>query len=339
MLTISSDAVIVGRAFDTWRAALLEQGIRDGNLWRLPEQRIVFRNQPDAKSQQLGRRTALGTDPTGAYWAVQINEAETPGDANVLSAIALDEDGRPFLLRQGRLTSPVAGDAPILEAEFRQLTGLTPKAVMNGDTSGKKREWHVVTALNVERDEIRDATGRFVDRCARARSRGVADEEQLPDTTPDERLAGDELGGSYTIGRRGAQKAREILRRQGEVWQHLAMRLRKAGIAIDKPKHAAGYEVDAVVAGSRGPLLIEIKSGVNAADIYAGMGQLQLYPKLLPKLGDHERILLLPELPQPALVKAVGQCGVRLFTYGLRESDGKITVTLDESFLEMCGLS
>lgn len=77
MLTMSSDPRIVGRAFDTWRAALLEEGVRDGALWRLPEQRIVFRNQPDARSERLGARTSLGTDPAGNYWAVQINESDT----------------------------------------------------------------------------------------------------------------------------------------------------------------------------------------------------------------------------------------------------------------------
>lgn len=67
MLTLSSDPRVVGAAFDRWRTALLEKGLRDGSLWRLPEQRIVFRNQPDGRSEHLGSRTALGTDPTGNY--------------------------------------------------------------------------------------------------------------------------------------------------------------------------------------------------------------------------------------------------------------------------------
>lgn len=337
MLTISSDAKLVKNAFDIWRSALLEHGIRDGNLWRLPEQRIVFRNQSNAKSEQLGQRTALGTDPTGTYWAVQINEADTPGDANVLSAIATNENGRAFLLRQGRLTSPIAHNPSILEAEFRQLTGLTPEDVSKGDTSGKMREWYVVTALDVGGDEIRNATGRFVDRCAHARNRGNAG-EGLPDTTPEHGFANDETGGSYTVKERDAQEARKIRRRQGEVWQQLAVRLRNAGIAIDKPKHAQGYEVDAVVAGPRCPLLIEIKSGTSAADVYGGMGQLQLYPKLLPKLGSHQLILLLPGLPQPALVNAIKQCEVRLCTYNIIEMNEGFKVAFDEQFMELCGL-
>lgn len=337
MLTMSSDSRIVGRAFDTWRAALLEGGVRDSALWRLPEQRIVFRNQPDARSERLGARTSLGTDPAGNYWAVQINEAKTPGDANVTAGVATDERGTVFLMRQGRLNAPVAGRPPILEDEFRRLTGLVPTPVRNGDTSGKRREWHVVTRLDVEADEIRDATGRFVDSCALARLHYAEADGRVPDTGPIEGFGRDENADGYIVGARQASEPREIRRLQGEVWQALATRLRAAGVAIDKPRHAAGYEVDAVVAAPGGALLVEIKTGNAAADVYGGMGQLQLYPRLLPKLGEHELVLLLPALPPPALVKAIGECGVSLHTYYLPETpDG--TIDFDRGFLHACGL-
>lgn len=338
MLTMSSDSGVVGSAFDRWRDALLEKGLRDGSLWRLPEQRIVFRNQPDSRSERLGSRTALGTDPTGTYWAVQINEAGTPGDANVTSGIAVDERGGVFLIRQGRLNMPVAGKGPILEDEFRRLTGLQSTPVLNGDTSGKKREWYVVTRLDAGADEIRDATGRFVDHCALARLRYAEANGDLPDTTPIDEVSRDEDAGSYTVGAREAQEEREVRRLQGEVWQALALLLRSNNIAIDKPRHAAGYEVDAVVAAPAGALLIEIKTGNLAADVYSGIGQLQLYPKLLPKLGEHELVLLLPDLPQPALVEAIAKCDVRLHTYSLPASAGKMA-EFEESFLCLCGLS
>lgn len=337
MLMMSSDPSVVGRAFDTWRAALIEAAVRDGALWRLPEQRIVFRNQSDRGSERLGAQTALGTDTTGRNWAVQINEADAPGDANVTSGIAQDEHGAVFLIRQGRLNSPVTGTGPILEKEFRLLTGLVPTPVRNGDTSGKKREWHVVTRLDVGADEIRDATGRFVDRCALARLRYAEANGDLPDTAPVEAFGRDEDAESYSIGARDALDPRDVRRLQGEVWQALASLLRKAGIAIDKPRHAAGYEVDAVVAAPGGTLLIEIKTGSSAAEIYGGMGQLQLYPKLLPKLGDHKLVLLLPALPQSPLVGAIGECGVSLHTYRLAATAGG-KVEFDEDFLCLCGL-
>lgn len=339
MLTMCSDSGVVGRAFGTWRSALLDAGIRDGALWRLPEQRIVFRNQADSRSDRLGRRTALGTDPTGGYWAVQINEADTPGDANVTSGIAIDEQGTPFLIRQGRLNSPVTGNPHILEAEFQRLTGLEPTPVLRGDTSGKKREWHVVTRLDVDAEEIRDATGRFVDRCALARLRAAEAGGELPDTAPVEGLGRDEEAESYTIGALDAVDARMVRRLQGEVWQQLASLLRSAGIAIDKPRHAAGYEVDAVIAAPDGALLVEIKTGSSAADVYGGMGQLQLYPRLLPRLGGHQLVLLLPALPQPALVEAIRECGVRLHTYRRLSSEADAEVKFEDEFLRLCGLS
>lgn len=338
MLTMSSDPRIVGQAFDTWRAALLEKGVRDGALWRLPEQRIVFRNQPDARSERLGARTSLGTDPAGNYWALQINEADTPGDANVTAGVATDERGDIFLIRQGRLNSPFAGRPPILEDEFRRLTGLVPTPVRNGDTSGKRREWHVVTRLDVETDEIRDATGRFVDFCALARLHYAETEGRLPDTGPMEDVGRDENAEGYTVGAQEASEPREVRRLQGEVWQALAVRLRAAGVMIDKPRHAAGYEVDAVVAAPGGALLVEIKTGNTAADVYGGMGQLRLYPRLLPKLGKHALVLLLPALPQPALVKAIGECGVSLHTYRLSKT-AKGKVEFDADFLRLCGLA
>lgn len=336
MLTMSSDPTVVSNGFSKWRTALLETGVRDGYLWRLNEQRIVFRNQSNYRSEVLGLRTALGTDPTGSYWAVQINEAEVPGNPNVTSGVAVDEHGAAYLIRQGRLNSPVAGSSPILEEEFRDLTGLKPTPVLKGDTSGKKREWHVVAKLDADADEIRDATAHFVDKCALARIHLVEQDGDLPDTSPIDGFGSDETSEAYVVGPSEAVGPREVRRLQGEVWQSLALRLRSNDIAIDKPRHAAGYEVDAVVAAPDGPLLIEIKTGNSASDVYGGMGQLQLYPQLLPKLGDHKLILLLPDQPHPALAKAITQCGVHLFTYDLSETG---ETRFERTFLRLCGVT
>lgn len=116
--TISSDPKLVGSHFDNWRRALLQTAVREPKLWRLAEERFFFRNQYEPKNTDLGRRVALGVDPLGDVWAVQINEAEEPGDPNVLSAIALDPQGRPFLLRQGRLNPNSQSKDHILNAEF-----------------------------------------------------------------------------------------------------------------------------------------------------------------------------------------------------------------------------
>lgn len=334
--TISSDPDLVGCSFALWRSALLEEATREARLWRLPEQRIVFRNQPDARSDQLGNRVALGVDPLGEVWAVQINEADDPGDANVLSAIALDSEARPHLIRQGRLNPNSQSRKTILYPEFRRLTGLQPINVTNGDTK-IKRDWYVVTALDVDHDEIRRATGRFVDHCVTARTGGAGagdptDLELLADL-----YAADESGGTYIIGPREATDPRLVRKHQGEVWLQMATLLRAQSISVEKPRHAAGYAVDAEIVNKRRRLLVEIKSGASAEDVYGGMGQLQLYRKLLPRLADHRPILLLPDMPHRALVKAINECGVDLCTYITVETNERVDVTFSKEFLRLCG--
>ncbi|WP_294310626.1 hypothetical protein [uncultured Sphingomonas sp.] len=63
-----------------------------------------------------------------------------------------------------------------------------------------------------------------------------------------------------------------------------------------------------------------------------------MYPRLLPKLGEHVLVLLLPALPQPALLKAIRECGVSLHTYRLSNT-AKGKVEFDADFLRLCGLA
>lgn len=335
---LSTRRAEIRRHFDRWRRALLEDAVREEGLWRLPGERFVFSNQDDRTSTRLGPRTTLGVDPIGHYWAVQINEAETPGDANVTAAIAFDSGRRPYLLRQGRLNARRKDEQPVSFETFRRLTGATPVAVANGDTR-IKRDWYVVTALDISSEEIRRNTAQFVDLCmvARSQGRGAGDPEDLAVLTT--LWSADETGGTYVIRGRPARDPREVRKLQGEVWQHMAALLRVHGASVDKPRHAKGYEVDAEVVRAQRRLLIEIKSGASAAEVYGGLGQLQLYRKLLPRLEHHEPVLLLPRLPTPALADAVRACGVRLATYTMRAKGKRFAVTFSEAFYETCGIS
>jgi len=336
-LTISSDAGFIRRGFDIWRDAMVEGASWHGHLWTQPEGSFVVRNQPERGNDVLGPRTALGVDPAGDVWAVQINEARKPGNRNVTSAIAVDSAGRPFLIRQGRLRPNPDCDEEILYDEFRSLTGLSPVQVTNGSTR-IRRDWYVVTALDLAPHRIRMNTGRFVDACVEARRAKAA--PSLPeDTEALARLnAGDEAGGTYVIGAQDARPEREIRRMQGEVWLQLASLLRSRNIKVDKPRHAAGYEVDAEIVSSERKLLVEIKTEVRASDVYTGLGQLQIYATLLPSLGKHERVLLLPGLPSGPLVEALQTCGVRLCTYRIKFGKTGPQITFDPEFLQLCGI-
>lgn len=337
-LTISDDVATVGKWFDRWRAALLDGARRDGDLWVQSSDRFVFRNQPDQKALTLSARTALGIDPTGKRWAVQINEADTPGDPNVTSAIALDSDGRPFLLRQGRLNPPTRKEKPVLYAEFKALTGLNPAHVTNGNTH-IKREWYVVTALDGPNEEIRANTASFVDACVIARSKGKRAGSPADLAIAAELAAADETGGTYEIGAQPARDGKTVRKWQGEVWTAMARLLRKADFTVDKPRPAGRYEVDAEIVRGDCRLLVEIKSGAAATDVYGGLGQLLIYAKLLARLEPYKPVLLLPALPAPPLVAAIEACGVALCTFDCIETDGVVATTFSAEFLALCGLT
>ncbi len=336
-LTISDNPDTVRLWFDKWRAALLDGARREDNLWVRSDFRFVFRNQPDRKAQVLGARTALGIDPTGKRWAVQINEAPTAGDINVTSAIAFDNAARPFLLRQGRLNPSTKDEVHILFAEFKRLTGLTPVAVSNGD-SKIEREWYVVTALDISNEEIIANTAKFVDACVIARSKGKGAGSPSDLAIIAEINANDETGGTYEIGPQAARDAKVVRKWQGEVWTALAKLLRANEYTVDKPRPAGRYEVDAEVVRGKRSLLIEIKTSASAADVYGGLGQLLIYAQLMPRLATYKPVLLLPALPAKPLVKAVTDLGVILCTYDCRERKGAIRTTFSREFLKLCGL-
>jgi hypothetical protein len=336
-LRISDDRRKVPQLFRRWRAALMEGAVRSGGLWQQAGDRFVFRNEDERRADQPGPNTALGIDPTGRDWAVQINEADEPGDLNLTSAIALDAAARPYLVRQGRLAANSTSRKPILYAEFARLTGLAAARITNGDTA-IRRDWYIVTPLDIDAAQIRRNTARFVDACADARlaARGSADAPMFD--PPNELSAPDEAGGFYTTGAREALPERQLCRLQGEVWMAMAKMLREAGLDVGKPRHSAGYEVDAEIRGTDCNLLVEIKSEAGASAVHTGIGQLLLYPALLPRLARHRRVLLLPDLPSPALVSAVAQCGVMLCTYSLKVGARSAKVEFSPAFLELCGL-
>lgn len=336
-LTIISDRRKVSSLYRIWRAAIMEGAVRGDGLWTQPAERMVLRNQEERHAARLGARTALGIDPTGRDWAVQINEAKVPGDLAVTSAIAVDQGGRPFLLRQGRLSANGVSRKPILYEEFARLTGVSAARVTNGNTS-ITRDWYTVTPLDVDAEDIRRFTARFVDICAAARLAvgGTGHPAEADISTALE--AGDEIGGFYTTTARPAIPERQLRRLQGEVWIAMAARLRGEGLEVAKPRHSAGYEVDAEITGNKCKLLVEIKSGASASDVHTGVGQLLLYPALLPRLAHHRRVLLLPYMPGPALVGAVAECGITLCTYRLVAGKKSVTISFSPEFIDLCGV-
>lgn len=336
-LTLVTDEAESRRGFAAWRRALLDRAVRKGALFWLLEGGIVLRPSRSGRAQD-DDRMELGVDPTGRSCAVQINEPRIPGDHNSLSAIGVDAAGERFLLRQGFLRPNEPGGHTISGAEFVSRTGLIP-APVEAEGLAARRRWFRVCNLDSAPEEIRRATSQFVDRCAAARSASNAGEAPT-DKGPEDAFAAGETGGTYKMRARAAEEERTILRRHGSVWLALAEHLSEAGIRFRKGRHPLGFEVDAEIdGGGTPPLLVEIKTGVSASEIHTGVGQLHLYPRLMPRLAEHGGALLLPGLPAPSVRAAVEACGIAIHCYELEERDGDSPkVTFSPDFLRRCGI-
>lgn len=275
------------------------------------------------------RRARVGAVP---HAAVQLNEPAAPGSENALTGIGEDPDGFLYLLRQAdlhenRMSGRIRG------GEFAKRTGLAPVAVTVGRRLAR-RQWYVVTTLDSGR-AIRAETADFVSRCwsARTGGKGVArDRARLADL-----FGKPERGGWHELPPNPFPRA--ALRAQGYVYEALEEVLSADGIPIGKPRHADGYEVDAVIGTPNGPLLVEIKTTTSPADVYCGVGQLTLYPLVLPDLARHTRVLLLPGEARPALVAALRGADVELHHYRLNRRRRRPDIRFSAIFLRRCGVA
>lgn len=103
---------------------------------------------------------------------VQINPADSAGDANVLSAIGEDREapGSYAVLRQGRLQPNQDTSRTITGGEFRYAFQKLPVST-TGSFGAKGREWYLVCDLSDDADEVAQQTGDFVERCATVRTK------------------------------------------------------------------------------------------------------------------------------------------------------------------------
>lgn len=320
------DQAELRRWFEVWRSAMLEAAITQGRLRWLPDCRLVLR--PGSASAAT-LKCDVGDDPAGKRWAVQLNEPQVSSDFNPSSAIAVDDDGRHYLLHQGQLRT--RSGALIREPEFGSKSGLRPVAVDDtGLAAG--RTWYRVASLDASPARIREATAAFVEACARVR--GWDEALSIPGDDFDN---SEESGESYFTGPRGPIEGQEIKRRQGMVWLRLKQLLAPEGIAVCKTrKHRQGFQVDALIgANASMRLLVEIKTGISAGDIHGGVGQLHLYPKLLPTAAGLKPILLLPRAPHEDVLRAVRDLGItpHFFDFGDGSASG---ISFSKAFLAEC---
>ncbi len=332
---IVTDARAVAKGFATWRKAMMLGGAWENGVWETPEGLLAV-TLPLPSGRTLGRRVALGFDVDGWTWTLQINQPTNPKTHNVHAALARSPDGRPVLLRQGTLQRNRRNPAQITGQTFRDATGLTPvKVIHNGGPS--PRTWYAVAWLDAPPEDIRRATVEFAERCEAARALGTAamgteDEERL-----DELYGREEDGGGHTV-TGSTMDDREVPHIQGAVWRRLRRLLAARNIAMTKPRHRQGYEVDGLISGTP-PILLEIKTSPSAAAMQTGIGQLVLYPALLPRLKGARRVLLTRGSPRAALADAIRETGVELHRYEVDIKGSRVVaVRFDGSFLTAVGL-
>lgn len=332
------DVPSVRAGFLDWQQALRD-GLPSvsGKWWLAHAKAWAILKSPGSKDKPDGlhdiKDVTLGCDDEMTVAAVMINAPAVPGDENRLSTIARTPDGRRWLLRQGILRPRQDHEITITQERFDSVTRMEPVPVVAAADLG--RTWYRVAMLDGSPFDIQTQTARFVEHCALVRahynpppgsSSAEADLQALLIGPP-------ETAHVFEV---PPQDAKFVEAQHGHVWKALNVRLTQGGIANGKPRSFGGYEADLAVMAPGKPLLVEIKTSVRASDVYAGVGQLTLYQRIMPWLQGCEPVLLLPAQPPPILQAAVTSCGIRIATYA---SEGGSVFGFDSDFLGRCGLT
>ncbi len=334
VLQLVTDQQLTKSCFEQWVTCLV-QGAEQLDAMSWLRDRNVFFKRHTLTKDRIGLE--LGLDPRGRNWAVQINEPTIAGNINPTAAIAVDQTGARFLLRQGSLQRNARRAVEVKGNEFVRMTGLSPVEI--DAPPGNSRQWFLVAALDEPASAIQRRTAAFVERCwAVYIPEGSAKGKTFPIPSSN-KATSIELGGGYTIPAKPAIDEKMVIRRHGEVWLALTSILSVHGINYWKGRIAGGFEIDLeITAPNKAPLLIEIKSSATINDIYTGLGQLQLYRRLFPHLEHHRAVLLLPARLRPEIRNAIATCGVSLYSYEVDEDDAN-EVNFSADFLAICGVS
>jgi hypothetical protein len=290
------------------------------------ESDIAYRRWVDALlagSQATDRGWVI--DGNGIVKIVQPKTAQQ--DKGKLTVVGRDQAGRIYILREGWLKkNPLSG---AVRKEFAVLSGLARSPVsVAGKPSG--RDWYVVAALDGDDVSIVDQTVAFVHACSLARSKtggGTAKHVAASETY---RLGLDEKGRVTKVTTTGGTK--QVVALQGFVWEELK---RLVGDALSKPTRD-GYAVDAMIMTAK--LLIEIKTGVSARDVYEAVGQLALYPSLIALPSGLKPVLLVPDKPalRPQMAAALAKALVEVQFYSVGMAGKKPEVAFSPKFLDSC---
>jgi len=325
----------VRNLYGFWRETILADlvGLRP-NKWSSDADVWVERGVAARQEVYLTAATRLSRSHD-----VSFTVPSKPNNADRYTLLAQDSNGRPWLLRQGRLNRPDGG--PILEAQFKAAADSLPlESAGIYVPGGEARIWYRVTALDVSSEEIRFHTGLFGKACGAIRDRIPAMDAGLVEAPSDNYATGGkgpvEVPGTYDFPSTPGGTATKT---QARVWVDFVDLFRdSAGFKVGKLPRLAGYEIDVFVTtpGSR-KIHVEIKSSASPHDIYAGTGQIALYRHVFD-LDGCEKVLLVPSPgPSDYLRDAVSKEGIILATYTIGEDT--TPVGFEPAFLSFLGLS
>lgn len=315
-------------AFRTWADALLSESTAHSYGWTIEGKGVVFTNYGHGRPGTIENEVMLGADLQTGNGIVKIVKPETSqADKGKLTIMGRDAEGRTLLLREGWLKkNPLSRE---VRADFSALSGLSPiEVIVNGKPS--TRPYYVVADLSASPAMFVSQTAAFATACARARSIAGGAKPPAKNQEP-YTYALDEKGRVITVTRQAAES--EICALQGYVSEALQAII---GERLTKPTRG-GFAVDGLIQGS--DLLVEIKTGTFAHDIYAAVGQLTLYPSLIGLPEKLDRALLIPDTPtlRPALAAAVIANGIAIYTYSVGTEGAVPTIAFSQDFLDRCG--
>ncbi|MGO8122186.1 hypothetical protein ACC728_14215 [Rhizobium ruizarguesonis] len=325
MLHEVHDPVELDHYFQTWNRYLIENAERSSDGFEVTTRDFLFNSS--ISQGKLASKFRLSAD---GPWLVEINQTKLSSSSASLSAIAKDNTGRAYLLRRGRLQSN-GRDNGVTETKFAARSGLPSVSLRKDDGSVTDDTWYVVAALSEDLDIVIATTAQFVRACALARETDLTKTEKP--SVPAYFVSSIESGGTYLL-RAQTFSERTIRRIHGDVWQHLWKRLNELGVNLVKCRHPLGYEIDGVFRLKDGrEILIEIKTDSSASSIHAAVGQLHLYPALMPSLKNTSKYLLLPSPPDRDLVKAIEDLGISVYTYAAERVDSG---GIFQEFIDTC---
>lgn len=327
MIELLTNQAESDRLFERWIKAMTSAGTQTDGGWAIDGTGILFSNYGDGGPGEIKDSVMLGLDTSlgrGVVKIVRPNVAQQ--DRGKLTVIARDGAGRNLLLRQGWLKkNPISRE---LRQQFAQFTRLQPVLTTPGRRRSP-RNWYLVCDLSSTSAAIVGQTAAFANACALGRAKAGGGTVKPP-PSEDYRIGLDEKGRTKKVTIGGG--TREVTEMQGYVWQALKDCL---GERMTK-RMSNGYAVDVLIESAK--MLIEIKTGASAHDIYEAVGQLLLYPSLITLPEGLHRVLLLPDQPQlrPQMAAAVAAAGIDIYCYSIGTLGKEPKVAFSRKFLARC---